>query len=176
MFCYVQRNRQSVPIASKMKLIEHIRNRSPLERTFHAISYELVGIVTSAPIVAFLSGKPLTDSGMLATVVAVIAMLWNYAFNWIFDKLHNKYQFDKNLFVRILHGAAFEVGLILLTVPPISLLFGMGLTDAFLLEVGMLIYFFPYTIIYNWVYDKLRLGIVDRYDKKHGIQEVKEDK
>lgn len=155
----------------KMKLIEHIRNRSPFERAFHAISYEIIGIVTSAPIVALISGKPLADSGLLATVVAIIAMLWNYAFNWMFDKLHNKYQFKKNLFVRILHGTAFEVGLIFLTVPVISLLFSMGLVDAFLLELGMLIYFFPYTIIFNWIYDKLRLGIVHNYDKKHGIQE-----
>lgn len=159
-----------------MKLIEHIRNRSPFERTFHAASYEIIGIVTSAPIIAFISGKPLADSGILAIVVSIIAMLWNYAFNWVFDKLHNKYQFKKNLFVRILHGTAFEVGLILLTVPAISLLFSMGLVDAFLLELGMLIYFFPYTIIFNWVYDKLRLGIVHNYDKKHGIQEVKENK
>ncbi len=160
----------------KVKLIEHIRNRSPFERAFHAISYEIVGIVTSAPIVALISGKPLADSGLLATVVAIIAMLWNYAFNWMFDKLHNKYQFKKNLFVRILHGTAFEVGLIFLTVPVISLLFSMGLADAFLLELGMLIYFFPYTIIFNWIYDKLRLGIVHNYDKKHGVQDVKENK
>lgn len=159
-----------------MKLIEHIKNRSPFERTFHAISYEVVGIVTSAPIIAFISGKPLADSGILAIVVSIIAMLWNYVFNWVFDKLHNKYQFNKNLFIRILHGTAFEVGLIFLTVPAISLLFSMGLVDAFLLELGMLIYFFPYTIIFNWIYDKLRLGIIDKYDKKHGIQEVNENK
>lgn len=175
-FCNIRRNCKSIPIKSKMKLIEHIRTRSPFERTFHAVSYEIIGIITSAPIIALISGKPLSDSGVLATVVAIIAMLWNYAFNWMFDKLHHKYQFNKNLFVRILHGAAFEVGLILLTVPAISLLFSMGLVDAFLLELGMLIYFFPYTIIFNWVYDKLRLGIVHRYDEKHGIREEKENK
>lgn len=114
-----------------MKFIEHIRSRSPYERTFHAVSYELIGIITSAPIIAFISGKPMAESGFLALIVSIIAMIWNYLFNFIFDKLQFKYQFKKTAFVRILHGIGFEVGLILLTVPPIALLFNMGLIDAF---------------------------------------------
>ena len=148
-----------------MKFIEHIRSRSPYERTFHAVSYELIGIITSAPIIAFISGKPMAESGLLALIVSIIAMIWNYLFNFIFDKLQLKYQFKKTPFIRILHGIGFEVGLILLTVPPIALLFNMGLIDAFLLELGMLIYFFPYTIVFNWIYDKIRLNILAKAER-----------
>lgn len=150
-----------------MKFIEHIRKRSPFERTFHAISYEVIGIITSAPIISFISGKPMTESGLLAIIVSIIAMLWNYVFNLIFDKAQNKYNFRKNPFVRVLHGTLFEVGLIILTAPTIAILFDMSLIDAFLLEVGMLIYFFPYTIVYNWIYDKLRMRLIYNYDKSH---------
>lgn len=150
-----------------MRLIEHVRHRSPVERTFHAVSYEVVGIVTSAPIISFLSGKPIGESGALAVIVSLIAMLWNYLFNLLFDKMQEKYQFRKNLFVRILHGTGFEVGLVLLTAPSIALLFNMGVIDAFFLELGMLLYFFPYTIVYNWIYDKSRLSLVQHYDKVH---------
>jgi len=129
------------------------------------VSYELIGIITSAPIIAFISGKPMAESGLLALIVSIIAMIWNYLFNFIFDKLQLKYQFKKTAFVRILHGIGFEVGLILLTVPPIALLFNMGLIDAFLLELGMLIYFFPYTIIFNWIYDKIRLNILAKAER-----------
>lgn len=148
-----------------MKFIEHIRSRSPYERTFHAVSYELIGIITSAPIIAFISGKPMAESGLLALIVSIIAMIWNYLFNFIFDKLQFKYQFKKTALVRVLHGIGFEVGLILLTVPPIALLFNMGLIDAFLLELGMLIYFFPYTIVFNWIYDKIRLNILAKAER-----------
>lgn len=152
---------------AKMKLIEHVRRRTPLERTFHAVSYEIIGIITSAPIISFISGKPIGESGILAIIVSLIAMLWNYLFNVLFDKLQNKYRFKKNLFVRILHGIGFEVGLIMLTVPTIALLFNMSLIDALLLELGMLIYFFPYTIVYNWLYDKSRRKLIYYYDKSH---------
>lgn len=150
-----------------MKFIEHIRKRSPFERTFHAVSYEVIGVITSAPIISFISGKPITESGLLAIIVSIIAMLWNYVFNLVFDKAQNKYNFRKTPFVRVLHGTLFEVGLIVLTAPTIAILFSMGLIDAFLLEVGMLIYFFPYTIVYNWIYDKLRLRLIHNYDKSH---------
>lgn len=150
-----------------MTFIEHVRRRSPVERTFHAISYELVGIITSAPIIALIAGKPMSESGLIAVVVSIIAMSWNYLFNYVFDKAQNKYHFRKNLGVRILHGTSFEVGLIMITIPVIALLFKMGFIDAFFLEFGMLIYFFPYTIVYNWVYDKLRLRMIYKYDKSH---------
>ncbi len=150
-----------------MKFIEHIRKRSPFERTFHAVSYEVIGVITSAPIISFISGKPMAESGLLAIIVSIIAMLWNYVFNLVFDNAQNKYNFRKTPFVRVLHGTLFEVGLIVLTAPTIAILFSMGLIDAFLLEVGMLIYFFPYTIVYNWIYDKLRLRLIHNYDKSH---------
>lgn len=150
-----------------MKLIEHIRRRSPFERTFHAFSFEVIGVVSSAPIVSFISGKPIGESGLLAIVVSIIAMIWNYVFNVLFDKLQAKYGFKKNLLVRVLHGSTFETGLILITVPIIALIFSMTLVDAFFLELGMLLFFFPYTIVFNWCYDKLRQFVVQRYDKKH---------
>lgn len=152
-----------------MKFIEHIRHRSPFERTFHAVTYEVLGIITSAPIISFFTGKPIAESGALAVVVSVIAMIWNYAFNLLFDKLQNKYHFKRNLFVRIIHGTGFEVGLVFLTAPTIALLFRMGIIDAFFLEAGMLIYFFPYTIVYNWIYDKIRFAIIRHYDKLHPV-------
>lgn len=154
-----------------MKLIEHIRKRSPIERTFHAVSYEVVGIITSAPIISFISGKPMAESGVLAIIVSLVAMVWNYIFNFLFDKLQDKLHFKKNLFVRILHGTGFEVGLVLLTAPTIALLFNMTIINAFFLELGMLIYFFPYTIVYNWIYDKSRMGLVHHYDKVHHIHQ-----
>lgn len=150
-----------------MKLIEHIRCRTPYERTFHAVLYEVVGIITSSPIISFITGKPIAESGVLAIVVSLMAMLWNYLFNLLFDKLQDKYQFKRNLFVRILHGTGFEVGLILLTVPVIALLFRMRLVDAFFLELGMLLFFFPYTIVFNWIYDKIRHSMIRNYDKLH---------
>ena len=154
-----------------MKLIEHLRCRSPLERSFHAVSYEAAGILTSTPIIGLISGKAIGESGVLATIVAFIAMTWNYLFNYVFDTVQARCGFAKTFWVRLLHGAGFEVGLIALTVPAISFIFGMSLIHALILEAGMLVYFFPYTIVFNWAYDKIRLGQIRRYDRKHASRQ-----
>ena len=147
-----------------MKFVEHLKRRSPYERTFHAVSFEIIGILTSTPIISYITGKPVGESSALALVVSLVATLWNYVFNVIFDKLQKKYLFKKNLLVRVLHGISFEIGLIIITTPLVAFIFNMGVIDAFFLELGMLFYFFPYSIVYNWIYDKLRSKLILKYD------------
>lgn len=139
-----------------MRLVDHIIKRTPYERVFHAVMYELIGIVTSAPIVMFFSGKSLSESGLIAVIVSITATIWNYVYNWIYDQLRYRYKFKKTFGVRVIHGTLFEVGLIFIAVPIISLAMGLTLWEAFKLEFAMLVYFFPYTIVFNWLYDKLR--------------------
>ncbi len=145
-----------------MKLIEHLRNRTPYERTFHAVMYELIGIITSMPIVAIVSGKSMTDSGIIAVLVSFIAMVWNYIFNLIFDKALKYFKIQKSLLVRVVHGILFEVGLVMITVPTIALTMGMTLLGAFMLEFAMLLYFLPYTMVFNWGYDKLKDHLIKK--------------
>lgn len=143
-----------------MKLIDHLIKRTPYERTFHAVSYEIVGIVTSAPLIAIFSGKNLAESGFIAVLVSVIATIWNYIFNLGFDILARKRHIERTLIVRIIHSVLFEVGLIALTVPAISFTMGLTFYQAFMLEIAMLIYFLPYTLVFNWAYDALKSKLI----------------
>lgn len=148
-----------------MRFVEHLKQRTPYERIFHAVSFEIIGVITSTPLVVFISGKPVGESGLLAIVVSLIATTWNYIFNVLFDKIQKRYKFEKTLIVRVLHGISFEIGLIVITTPIIALIFNMKLLDAFLLEFGMLLYFLPYSMIYNWIYDKIKAYLIKKYDK-----------
>lgn len=139
-----------------MRLVDHLIKRSPYERVFHAVLYEVVGIITSAPIIVFFTGKNLADSSLIALIVSITATIWNYVYNYIYDKLLSYYKIEKNGKIRVLHGIGFEVGLVFITVPILSLTMGLGLWEAFKLEFAMLVYFFPYTIVFNWIYDKLK--------------------
>lgn len=147
-----------------MRFIDHLKQRTPYERVAHAVLYELVGIITSMPIIAFFSGKSFSESGLIALIVSITAMTWNYLFNLIFDQVKQKRQFNHTPITRVVHGILFEVGLIGLTVPLIALFMGLSLLDAFLLELAMLLYFFPYTILFNWSYDKVKEKLIQRYD------------
>ena len=68
---------------------------------------------------------------------------------------------DKNLRIAItgslvLHALLFEGGLILLAVPLIAALMKISLLEAFILDIGVLLFFLPYTYVYHWGYDVLR--------------------
>lgn len=143
-----------------MRFVDHLINRTPYERTFHAVSFEVVGIITSTPIVSFFSGKDLVDSSLIALIVSILATIWNYIYNYLYDKLLVRYKIEKTSVVRVLHGIGFEAGLIMISVPTLSLVMGLSIWAAFTLELGMILYFLPYAVVFNWIYDKIKEFII----------------
>ena len=87
-------------------------------------------------------------------------MIWNGVFNYLFDMAQKKWRFDRTFFFRLIQGVGFEAGLVLFTVPLAAVWLDISFLAAFLLEAGMLIYFFPYTIVFNWVYDKTKAKVI----------------
>ena len=64
--------------------------------------------------------------------------------------------------VRALHALGFECGFIVIGVSIVSLVLGVTLLQALTLEIGFFLFFLPYTMLYNWVYDTLRERIIKR--------------
>jgi uncharacterized membrane protein len=44
----------------------------------------------------------------------------------------------------------------------VSFVLGVTLLQALTLEIGFFLFFLPYTMLYNWVYDSLRERIIKR--------------
>jgi uncharacterized membrane protein len=51
----------------------------------------------------------------------------------------------------------FEFGLVLVTVPLAAVWLDISLWQALVLDAGLLLFFLPYTLVFNWVYDTLRV-------------------
>ena len=130
--------------------------RSIKERVFHATCYELIGILLFTPIVAWWFGFGLLHTGVLTAAISAIAMLWNLLFNAIFDRWALRMQWVRTVKIRILHALLFEAGLVVAIVPLAAWWLNISLWQAFLLDIGFLLAFLPYTYIYNWSYDQLR--------------------
>ena len=56
----------------------------------------------------------------------------------------------------------FEIGLLLVVVPLAAWWLGIGLWEAFLLDIAIALFFLPYTFIFNWSYDHIRASVVAR--------------
>ncbi len=133
-----------------------VPRRSPAERLLHALTYEAVAICLCTPALAWALGRPLLQLGVLTLMFAAIAMLWNISFTWLFDHAQQRLGFRRSFGVRCVHAALFELGLVLLLVPLAAWWLGVGLWQALLLDFGLILFFLPYTLVFNWSWDVLR--------------------
>ncbi|WP_459616916.1 multidrug/biocide efflux PACE transporter [Bordetella sp. 2513F-2] len=131
-------------------------SKSFTERLLHAFFYELIAIVLSAPAAAWAMGQPVFDMGVLTAAIAAAAMLWNMVYNSLFERAERRWGWRRSTVVRILHALGFEGGLVLIVVPLAAWWLGIGWWDALLLDLGLLLFYLPYTYVYNLVYDALR--------------------
>ncbi|SDH77284.1 Uncharacterized membrane protein [Pseudomonas flavescens] len=136
--------------------------RSFKERVLHASLFEVIAVGVCAPILAWLMGKSLAHVGALTLMFSAIAMLWNMLFNLMFDAAQRHMGFERGLWARISHALLFEAGLILVLVPLAAWWLSISLVAAFFLDIGLVLFFLPYTLGYNWAYDSLRERYVNR--------------
>lgn len=130
--------------------------RSLPERVGHALAYELIAIVICAPTLAWVMNKPLLHLGLLTLMISTIAMLWNMLFNYLFDRAQSRMGFERGFWARVSHALLFEAGLILVLVPLAAWWLSISLLEAFVLDIVMILFFLPYTLAFNWIYDLLR--------------------
>jgi uncharacterized membrane protein len=138
----------------------HPPKKTLAERIGHALAFEVIALVICAPLFSWLMNTTMTEMGALTLAISLIAMLWNVVYNAGFDRLQRRIGFTRTLSVRLLHAVVFEAGLILVAVPLAAVWLNITLWQAFVLDIGLLAFFLPYTMVFNWVYDRLRVRFV----------------
>lgn len=138
------------------------------ERFLHAVLFELVALLLCAPVMSWLLGVSFAHAGLLTLMISLVAMTWNVIFNSMFDRLERRWKAKdattraepRRFSVRIAHAVIFEAGLILAVVPMAAWWLDIGLIEAFVLDIGLVLFFLPYTLVFNWCYDKVRAGML----------------
>jgi uncharacterized membrane protein len=136
--------------------MQPLPKKSLTERVGHALAFEFIALLICAPLFGWLMGTSVAAMGALTLAISLIAMVWNVAYNSGFDRLQCRLGFHKTLVVRALHAVVFELGLVIASVPLAAVWLGISLWQAFVLDIGLLMFFLPYTMVFNWVYDRLR--------------------
>ncbi|AFM59999.1 PACE efflux transporter [Enterobacter cloacae subsp. dissolvens] len=137
-------------------------NKSFKERVFHAVIFEVTANVIIALSLAWLMNVSVLQSGSLSVISALAATAWNFVFNKFFDALQKKYAFQRTFLVRGIHAVCFETGLIITLIPVAMVMLNLTVTEAFFVEIGLVLFFLPYTMLFNWLYDYLRWTFVGR--------------
>lgn len=131
-----------------------MRTRSAYERLLHTLGYEFFALLITIPGAAWITGQPITGMGITAVVLSLLAMVWNLLFNMGFDHFFPP-GVPRAAGIRILHAAGFEGGFVLFAVPVTAGMLAISLTEALLLDIGFLLFYLPYTYLFNLGWDKL---------------------
>ena len=137
-------------------------NKSVKERIFHAVIFEVMANIIIALSLAWLLNVSVLQSGSLSVISALTATVWNFIFNKLFDSLQKKHQFQRTFLVRAIHAVGFETGLIISLIPVAMVMLNLTVAEAFFVEIGLMLFFLPYTMLFNWLYDYLRWTFVGR--------------
>ncbi|RZL54109.1 MAG: PACE efflux transporter [Variovorax sp.] len=125
-------------------------------RVVYISLYEGIAIVATSFGLAAMSGQGLGHSGALAVIASAIAVVWNLAFNAMFERWESRQAVrGRSVRRRVAHAIGFEGGLVAFLVPTIAGWLGIGLLEALLMDLGLVVFFLVYTFVFNWAFDAL---------------------
>lgn len=125
-------------------------------RITYVFFYEVITLVIIGTVFYFFSEKNISHSSMLAVVTVVLAIVWNTAYNTMFEWWEYRRSIrGRNIKRRIFHAIGFEVGFVSITLPLFAWWLDLSLWDAFKLDIGLTLFFMFFTFFYNWIFDQL---------------------
>lgn len=130
------------------------------ERVFHAVLFEFFAIIFTVILTSWLTDHSTAALTSVIVLISVIAMVWNFIFNWLFDKIVTGERVKRGLGIRILHSVLFEGGLLIFTLPLVMYMLNITLWHAFVMDIGMTLFVLVYSVVFNWIYDHLRLKFI----------------
>ena len=125
-------------------------------RIVQAVLYETLAVGVVAPVLSLVYGQaPLSALGLTLTM-SLIALAWNYGFNAVFERWEARQTVKgRSWRRRVAHGTLFEGGLALILVPVMALWLDVSMWEAFVADIGILLFFLVYTVVFTWVFDRV---------------------
>ncbi len=129
--------------------------RSFSDRIRHMIMFEVIALVLATTIASKITNHSLSEMGVLAVMMSLLAMSWNLVFNWLFDHWHHRMFADqeRGVGMRVFHAALFELGLLLFGIGIVMAWLGIGFWAALVMDLGFAAFFLVYAFVFNWAYD-----------------------
>ncbi|WP_367108840.1 PACE efflux transporter [uncultured Psychrobacter sp.] len=131
--------------------------RTTKDRIRHALGFEIIGLLIFAPLASLVFGYELHLMGVVALAGSIVATVWNYFYNLLFDHAMLKWRgaVQKTVPIRVLHALLFEGGLLLLFLPALAWYLNITFWQAFKMDIAMATFYLVYAFVFNWVYDQV---------------------
>jgi len=117
--------------------------------------FEVFAIAISTAGLAYFSSSGVAKASVAAVVSSAIAVIWNLAYNTVFERWEARQSVrGRSWRRRVAHAAGFEAGLILALVPFFAWWLEVTLWQAFVLDLGLIVFFLVYTFVFSWLFDR----------------------
>jgi len=117
--------------------------------------YELIAIaVVTFTLLAL--GHQAVNAGVASVVTSILAVSWNLIWNTAFEAWERRQQQrERTIKRRVAHALGFELGLLVILVPPMAWWLDISLYHALILDLGLLVFFVCYTFVFTMAFDKV---------------------
>ena len=116
--------------------------------------YEAIAIACTTAGLAGLADHDAGAAGIAAILASATAVAWNLVYNTLFEAWEARQaKRGRSLTRRVVHAIGFEGGLVLAIVPMFAWALQTSLVDAFLLDIGLVVFFVLYSFAFNWAFD-----------------------
>jgi uncharacterized membrane protein len=116
--------------------------------------YEAIAIACTTAGLAGVGGHDTGAAGLASVLASVTAVIWNVVYNTLFEAWEARQGTrGRSVLRRVVHAIGFEGGLVLAIVPMFAWALGTSLLDAFVLDIGLVVFFMLYSFAFNWAFD-----------------------
>ncbi|NVM75306.1 putative membrane protein [Duganella sp. SG902] len=116
--------------------------------------FETIAIGLTSTGLMLMGGHDAGHAGTAAVASSLIAIVWNFAFNTMFEAWEARQaKRGRDWKRRAAHAIGFEGGLLLVLVPLFAWWLNISLWEALVLDIGLLIFFMIYTYIFSLAFD-----------------------
>ncbi|MCV9966925.1 PACE efflux transporter [Pararhizobium sp. BT-229] len=136
------------------------------DRLRQAVLFEALGLAIVTPAGTYFFDQSASHMSIVGIFASTLATLWNFVFNLGFDHTMLRLfgQTTKTFATRIVHAALFEIGFLVMLIPPVSWYLDMSLWATFVMDLSIAIFYMVYAFGFNLSYDRIFPGAAKRAD------------
>ena len=126
------------------------------DRFRHVLMFEILLISVCTPLLGRILHSEATHVGALSIGLSITAMACNALYNYVFDRVLlavGKPLYPRSLRMRIGHSIAFEVVLLVPTVPLVMWWMDFSFVQALAMDLVFAAFVPVYALGFNWIYD-----------------------
>ncbi len=118
--------------------------------------YETIAFICATAGFIGVSDAPVATASALSVFASIFAIVWNLTYNGLFERWEaGRAVRGRSGLRRLAHSVGFELGFLIVLLPVVAWWLNISYLHSFLINLGLNLFFFFYTIVFTWAFDRV---------------------